>query len=98
MSKVAGYIAAGFIVENPENPDEVIYAPPIRIAKADVEQGCFELAASTDGWTEGSGVPAPQFCTTGIKNYANQKMAAGVQAMLQQQAQAQYQAWLASRS
>lgn len=97
MSKVAEYIAAGYIVENPENPDEVIYAPPIRIAKTDVEAGCFEISAATEGWTPASGVPAPVFCVQGIKNFANQKMAAGVKQMMEKQAADAYQNWLASR-
>lgn len=98
MSKVTEYMAAGYIIENPQNADEVIYAPPIRISKVDVENGCFEISAATEGWTEASGVPAPLFCATGLKNYANQKMAAGVKAMMDKQAADAYQNWLASRS
>ena len=91
MSKVAEYMAAGYIVENPENADEVIYAPPIRILKTDVETGCFEITAATEGWTPASGVSA-------LKNYANQKMEIGVKMLMDKQAAEAYQNWLASRA
>ena len=94
MTRVQQYIDAGFIYENPENPDEVIFTVTMRIAKATVEAGAFELSAMTAGWhPENPEAPlAPQVCIDGIKRFATEQMLAGLKQQILGQAYAQYEA------
>lgn len=70
MNKVNDYKAAGFLQDSPYGDDEMLFIIPIRIAKATIEAGGFEIAASGYGWKPEDGIPAPQRCINEVKQFS----------------------------
>ena len=79
MSLSQEYIDAGYIVENPDNDAEIIWAPKMRVLKSVIDAGGFEMIASKLNYqTEVDPVteqplpipPAPVVCEDGVKKYA----------------------------
>lgn len=89
MSKVQELIDSGFITENPDNANEILWPVVTRIRKDKIEAGGFEMVAAYAGWGEGHELAAPQFCAEQIKAYIRSMNAVALNQMLEAQKQAQ---------